>query len=147
MEERHTGKSAELGLGQSGGQRRSSVKKMERLMEKVIFFFLFRKMKVLGRANHRKSQSGFLFFRLVCVSNGSPCLCSLIFIISSVCVCVCGCTEARQGAGDPAQVHQGSQRLPSELGGVQRGHEQVLPAGRQHPHRRTKQHNCVSVGL
>ncbi|XP_035500553.1 SLIT-ROBO Rho GTPase-activating protein 3 isoform X2 [Scophthalmus maximus] len=34
LEERHTGKSAELGLGQSGGQRRSSVKKMERLMEK-----------------------------------------------------------------------------------------------------------------
>lgn len=38
LEERHTGKSAELGLGQSGGQRRSSVKKMERLMEKVTFF-------------------------------------------------------------------------------------------------------------
>lgn len=35
LEERQTGKSAELGLGQSGGQRRSSVKKMERLMEKV----------------------------------------------------------------------------------------------------------------
>lgn len=35
LEERHTGKSAELGPGQSGGQRRSSVKKMERLMEKV----------------------------------------------------------------------------------------------------------------
>uniref|UniRef100_A0A3Q2YT55 Rho GTPase activating protein 4b n=1 Tax=Hippocampus comes TaxID=109280 RepID=A0A3Q2YT55_HIPCM len=34
LEERHTGKSAELGIGQSGGQRRSSVKKMERLMEK-----------------------------------------------------------------------------------------------------------------
>uniref|UniRef100_A0A667X724 Rho GTPase activating protein 4 n=1 Tax=Myripristis murdjan TaxID=586833 RepID=A0A667X724_9TELE len=34
LEERHTGKSADLGL-QSGGQRRSSVKKMERLMEKV----------------------------------------------------------------------------------------------------------------
>ncbi|XP_061536750.1 SLIT-ROBO Rho GTPase-activating protein 3-like isoform X4 [Phycodurus eques] len=34
LEERHTGKSAELGLGLSGGQRRSSVKKMERLMEK-----------------------------------------------------------------------------------------------------------------
>ncbi|XP_077457970.1 SLIT-ROBO Rho GTPase-activating protein 3 isoform X2 [Stigmatopora argus] len=34
LEERHTGKSAELGLSQSGGQRRSSVKKMERLMEK-----------------------------------------------------------------------------------------------------------------
>ncbi|XP_071331654.1 SLIT-ROBO Rho GTPase-activating protein 3 isoform X2 [Trachinotus anak] len=34
LEERHTGKSAELGPGQSGGQRRSSVKKMERLMEK-----------------------------------------------------------------------------------------------------------------
>ncbi|XP_032375670.1 SLIT-ROBO Rho GTPase-activating protein 3 isoform X1 [Etheostoma spectabile] len=34
LEERQTGKSAELGLGQSGGQRRSSVKKMERLMEK-----------------------------------------------------------------------------------------------------------------
>ncbi|XP_029911746.1 SLIT-ROBO Rho GTPase-activating protein 3 isoform X2 [Myripristis murdjan] len=33
LEERHTGKSADLGL-QSGGQRRSSVKKMERLMEK-----------------------------------------------------------------------------------------------------------------
>ena len=37
LEERQTGKSAELGLGlgQSIGQRRSSVKKMERLMEKV----------------------------------------------------------------------------------------------------------------
>lgn len=35
LEERHTGKSAELGLSQSVGQRRSSVKKMERLMEKV----------------------------------------------------------------------------------------------------------------
>lgn len=35
LEERHTGKSSELGPGQSGGQRRSSVKKMERLMEKV----------------------------------------------------------------------------------------------------------------
>ncbi|XP_029689522.1 SLIT-ROBO Rho GTPase-activating protein 3 isoform X2 [Takifugu rubripes] len=34
LEERHTGKSAELGLSQSVGQRRSSVKKMERLMEK-----------------------------------------------------------------------------------------------------------------
>ncbi|XP_067447503.1 SLIT-ROBO Rho GTPase-activating protein 3 isoform X2 [Thunnus thynnus] len=34
LEERHTGKTAELGPGQSGGQRRSSVKKMERLMEK-----------------------------------------------------------------------------------------------------------------
>uniref|UniRef100_A0A3P8UIQ8 Rho GTPase activating protein 4 n=1 Tax=Cynoglossus semilaevis TaxID=244447 RepID=A0A3P8UIQ8_CYNSE len=34
LEERHTGKSSELGLGQSSGQRRSSVKKMERLMEK-----------------------------------------------------------------------------------------------------------------
>ncbi|XP_026223335.1 SLIT-ROBO Rho GTPase-activating protein 3 isoform X1 [Anabas testudineus] len=34
LEERHTGKSSELGPGQSGGQRRSSVKKMERLMEK-----------------------------------------------------------------------------------------------------------------
>ncbi|XP_061830058.1 SLIT-ROBO Rho GTPase-activating protein 3-like isoform X3 [Nerophis lumbriciformis] len=34
LEERHTGKSADLGLGLSGGQRRSSVKKMERLMEK-----------------------------------------------------------------------------------------------------------------
>ncbi|CAF93258.1 unnamed protein product, partial [Tetraodon nigroviridis] len=34
LEERHTGKSADLGLSQSGGQRRSSVKKMERLMEK-----------------------------------------------------------------------------------------------------------------
>ncbi|KAM8831132.1 SLIT-ROBO Rho GTPase-activating protein 3 isoform 1-T1 [Synchiropus picturatus] len=33
LEERHTGKSADLGLGQSGA-RRSSVKKMERLMEK-----------------------------------------------------------------------------------------------------------------
>ncbi|XP_062316343.1 rho GTPase-activating protein 4 isoform X1 [Osmerus eperlanus] len=33
LEERQTGKS-DLGLGQSGGQRRSSVKKMERLMEK-----------------------------------------------------------------------------------------------------------------
>lgn len=33
LEERHTGKS-ELGPGQSGSQRRSSVKKMERLMEK-----------------------------------------------------------------------------------------------------------------
>ncbi|KAM4737608.1 LOW QUALITY PROTEIN: SLIT-ROBO Rho GTPase-activating protein 3 [Anableps anableps] len=34
LEERHTGKSAELGPGQLAGQRRSSVKKMERLMEK-----------------------------------------------------------------------------------------------------------------
>ncbi|TNM86306.1 hypothetical protein fugu_006536 [Takifugu bimaculatus] len=34
LEERHTGKSSELGLSQSVGQRRSSVKKMERLMEK-----------------------------------------------------------------------------------------------------------------
>uniref|UniRef100_A0AAY4B4R5 Rho GTPase activating protein 4a n=1 Tax=Denticeps clupeoides TaxID=299321 RepID=A0AAY4B4R5_9TELE len=34
LEERQTGKSSDLGLGQSGGQRRSSVKKMERLMEK-----------------------------------------------------------------------------------------------------------------
>ncbi|XP_031732413.1 SLIT-ROBO Rho GTPase-activating protein 3-like isoform X2 [Anarrhichthys ocellatus] len=34
LEERHTGKSAELGPGPLGGQRRSSVKKMERLMEK-----------------------------------------------------------------------------------------------------------------
>ncbi|KAL4655487.1 SLIT-ROBO Rho GTPase-activating protein 3-like isoform X1 [Arapaima gigas] len=34
LEERQTGKSADLGLGQSGGQRRSSLKKMERLMEK-----------------------------------------------------------------------------------------------------------------
>uniref|UniRef100_A0A8C9RPY1 Rho GTPase activating protein 4 n=1 Tax=Scleropages formosus TaxID=113540 RepID=A0A8C9RPY1_SCLFO len=34
LEERQTGKSADLGLGQSGGQRRSSVKKMERLLEK-----------------------------------------------------------------------------------------------------------------
>ncbi|XP_068187987.1 SLIT-ROBO Rho GTPase-activating protein 3 isoform X2 [Antennarius striatus] len=34
LEERHTGKSADLGLSQSGGQRRSSVKKLERLMEK-----------------------------------------------------------------------------------------------------------------
>ncbi|KAI1890215.1 hypothetical protein AGOR_G00151380 [Albula goreensis] len=34
LEERKTGKSTELGLGQSGGQRRSSVKKMDRLMEK-----------------------------------------------------------------------------------------------------------------
>lgn len=36
LEERQTGKSAELGISQSGGQRRSSVKKIERLMEKVI---------------------------------------------------------------------------------------------------------------
>lgn len=35
LEERQTGKSAELGLSQSVVQRRSSVKKMERLMEKV----------------------------------------------------------------------------------------------------------------
>uniref|UniRef100_A0A8C6TTP4 Rho GTPase activating protein 4 n=1 Tax=Neogobius melanostomus TaxID=47308 RepID=A0A8C6TTP4_9GOBI len=34
LEERQTGKAAELGIGQSGGQRRSSVKKIERLMEK-----------------------------------------------------------------------------------------------------------------
>lgn len=34
LEERQTGKSSDLGLGQSAGQRRSSVKKMERLMEK-----------------------------------------------------------------------------------------------------------------
>uniref|UniRef100_A0A4W5M7T8 Rho GTPase activating protein 4 n=1 Tax=Hucho hucho TaxID=62062 RepID=A0A4W5M7T8_9TELE len=35
LEERQTGKSAELGITQSGGQRRSSVKKMEKMMEKV----------------------------------------------------------------------------------------------------------------
>uniref|UniRef100_A0A673HW13 SLIT-ROBO Rho GTPase-activating protein 3-like n=1 Tax=Sinocyclocheilus rhinocerous TaxID=307959 RepID=A0A673HW13_9TELE len=35
LEEKQTGRSADLGLSQSGGQRRSSVKKMERLMEKV----------------------------------------------------------------------------------------------------------------
>ncbi|XP_073678987.1 SLIT-ROBO Rho GTPase-activating protein 3 isoform X2 [Garra rufa] len=34
LEEKQTGKSADMGLSQSGGQRRSSVKKMERLMEK-----------------------------------------------------------------------------------------------------------------
>ncbi|KAG7323087.1 hypothetical protein KOW79_012789 [Hemibagrus wyckioides] len=34
LEEKQTGKSSELSVGQSGGQRRSSVKKMERLMEK-----------------------------------------------------------------------------------------------------------------
>uniref|UniRef100_A0A673HW52 SLIT-ROBO Rho GTPase-activating protein 3-like n=1 Tax=Sinocyclocheilus rhinocerous TaxID=307959 RepID=A0A673HW52_9TELE len=34
LEEKQTGRSADLGLSQSGGQRRSSVKKMERLMEK-----------------------------------------------------------------------------------------------------------------
>uniref|UniRef100_A0A8C1JWY2 Rho GTPase activating protein 4b n=1 Tax=Cyprinus carpio TaxID=7962 RepID=A0A8C1JWY2_CYPCA len=34
LEEKQTGKSSDLGLSQSGGQRRSSVKKMERLMEK-----------------------------------------------------------------------------------------------------------------
>ncbi|XP_053499183.1 SLIT-ROBO Rho GTPase-activating protein 3 isoform X2 [Ictalurus furcatus] len=34
LEEKQTGKGSELSLGQSGGQRRSSVKKMERLMEK-----------------------------------------------------------------------------------------------------------------
>ncbi|KAM4571462.1 LOW QUALITY PROTEIN: SLIT-ROBO Rho GTPase-activating protein 3 [Fundulus diaphanus] len=34
LEERHTGKSADLGPGPLAGQRRSSVKKMERLMEK-----------------------------------------------------------------------------------------------------------------
>ncbi|KAG9269562.1 SLIT-ROBO Rho GTPase-activating protein 3 isoform X1 [Astyanax mexicanus] len=34
LEERQTGKSSDLGLGQSAGQRRSSVKKIERLMEK-----------------------------------------------------------------------------------------------------------------
>ncbi|CAL8260051.1 unnamed protein product [Gadus morhua 'NCC'] len=34
LEERHTGKSADLSLGQSTGPRRSSVKKIERLMEK-----------------------------------------------------------------------------------------------------------------
>ncbi|XP_056590012.1 SLIT-ROBO Rho GTPase-activating protein 3 isoform X2 [Triplophysa dalaica] len=34
LEEKQTGKSADLGLSQSGGQRRSSVKKIERLMEK-----------------------------------------------------------------------------------------------------------------
>lgn len=36
LEEKQTGKSADLGLSQSGGQRRSSVKKIERLMEKVV---------------------------------------------------------------------------------------------------------------
>lgn len=35
LEEKQTGKSSDLGLIQSGGQRRSSMKKMERLMEKV----------------------------------------------------------------------------------------------------------------
>ncbi|XP_053338228.1 SLIT-ROBO Rho GTPase-activating protein 3 isoform X1 [Clarias gariepinus] len=34
LEEKQTGKASELSVGQSGGQRRSSVKKMERLMEK-----------------------------------------------------------------------------------------------------------------
>ncbi|XP_067302575.1 SLIT-ROBO Rho GTPase-activating protein 3 isoform X2 [Pseudorasbora parva] len=34
LEEKQTGKSSDLGLSQSGGQRRSSMKKMERLMEK-----------------------------------------------------------------------------------------------------------------
>lgn len=34
LEEKQTGKSTDFGLSQSGGQRRSSVKKMERLMEK-----------------------------------------------------------------------------------------------------------------
>lgn len=34
LEEKQTGKGSELSI-QSGGQRRSSVKKMERLMEKV----------------------------------------------------------------------------------------------------------------
>ncbi|XP_052396414.1 SLIT-ROBO Rho GTPase-activating protein 3 isoform X1 [Carassius gibelio] len=34
LEEKQTGKSGDLGLSQSGGQRRSSVKKIERLMEK-----------------------------------------------------------------------------------------------------------------
>lgn len=34
LEEKQTGKGSDLSLGQSGGQRRSSVKKMERLMEK-----------------------------------------------------------------------------------------------------------------
>ncbi|XP_057175041.1 SLIT-ROBO Rho GTPase-activating protein 3 isoform X2 [Triplophysa rosa] len=34
LEEKQTGKTADLGLSQSGGQRRSSVKKIERLMEK-----------------------------------------------------------------------------------------------------------------
>uniref|UniRef100_A0A8C1I084 Rho GTPase activating protein 4b n=2 Tax=Cyprinus carpio TaxID=7962 RepID=A0A8C1I084_CYPCA len=35
LEEKQTGKSSDLGISQSGGQRRSSVKKIERLMEKV----------------------------------------------------------------------------------------------------------------
>lgn len=35
LEERHTGKSTELGPGQLVGQKRSSVKKMEKLIEKV----------------------------------------------------------------------------------------------------------------
>lgn len=63
LEERHTGKSAELGLGQSGGQRRSSVKKMERLMEKVsmcLWCLCVRESK--KRTNHRTSQSGFQLF-------------------------------------------------------------------------------------
>lgn len=56
LEERHTGKSAELGLGQSGGQRRSSVKKMERLMEKVSVF-------VCGVSVWQEvSKGGFLLF-------------------------------------------------------------------------------------
>lgn len=50
LEERHTGKSADLGLSQSGSQRRSSVKKMERLMEKVC-----EPEMECERAHHRKS--------------------------------------------------------------------------------------------
>lgn len=41
------------------------------------------------------------FFRLVCVSNGSSCLCSLIFIISSACVCV---VAQRHGRAQETQL-------------------------------------------
>lgn len=50
----------------------------------------------------------------------------------------CVHAEARPRAGDPAEVHQGSEWLPAKPGRSQRSHEQVLPAGRQHSYRREK---------
>lgn len=44
--------------------------------------------------------------------------------------------EVWQSPGDPAEVHQGAQRLPAEPGSSKCSHEQVLPARCQHPHRR-----------
>ena len=66
LEERHTGKSADLSLGQSTGPRRSSVKKIERLMEKV-------EMCVYGVV---------VWCVYVCVYD---------VVVWCVCVCVCVC--------------------------------------------------------